>query len=288
MFDEGLGNSARQGIWATDSGHEVWCDLNGFNSASVQPIRFGGNNGSRFTYNAFMPFIAEASKKSAPTSMGAMQIYNGDGSTSYFDYNYYGSDSTGSDVTVANSYAWGSDSWAAVLADMPRQADDPLSFDWTSAGLLKRLLAKYVPATSGDADGRNPTEFMSVATGVENSEFTVDATEYPAPTLSSISVTPSTTTATFNVSTDTELGHIHWMVCPSAETPTDIDDMEAGAYHPTALDGGWLHSAVGATGSAKAGSISGLTSGTTYRLCISQRAAWANKTIHTSTTFTTT
>lgn len=285
MFDEGVGNSDRQGWWCTDGGHEVDCSCNGFFTSSIQPVRFGGNNGSKFNYNSYVPHVNERAKASTPAALGQLQIYNGDGSPSYVDFNYYGTDSTGSDVTISNSYSWASDSWAQITAAVPAADTDPLTIDWTSPGLFKRLLAAHTPAASGNADGRTPNAVISIPDGVEASEMVVDPAIYPAPTHSGASVTPGTTTASASVTTDTELWPLNWIVVPASETPS-FEEVEACADHPAALDGGWAHCPLDGAASPKSISMANLASGTDYKLCLAQRAGWANKTL-TTVNFTT-
>jgi hypothetical protein len=141
----------------------------------------------------------------------------------------------------------------------------------------------------GTGTASTGTATATETNGVSTHNTSIPWAIYARPVLSSVTVTPGSTSASATFSTNTGNGNAFWIATTSTTTPT-WEFVRAGIDASTSTATAWGKVAITATGAQSIPSITGLTAGTGYNLYLAQLDAngIGNPSLVSATAFTTT
>ena len=254
--------------------------------ASLRSYNPGKTNGFRTEYSATIPNDskslpfggAEAGHRydGGVTSAGSQlhHCFFGD----YLDNGYHSNIS----VTACNKVKqWSAATLTSRLPAYPIAATD-------GPYTMSEFIDLFEPQSGTPLDGRGPWPMVSLAAGEEHSNFVLDATLVPAPVLSGLSVSPSSSSFSATVQTTVDLNPIYWAVVPQGTSVTDYNAIKKRRI-PGALDYGFATVGINQTGSniAISGSGGSLSGSTTYQLVLFQENGWTRRSAILTSTFST-
>lgn len=175
---------------------------------------------------------------------------------------------------IVDSSSWDAAAYTAAFPDW--------YFSVSYVPTLQEMLAVIgKPASGGAAAGKGPRVTFS---GAERSSYVLAV---PAPTLSSLVITPTETGFSGTVQTDTDLQAIWWAVIPTAAgTPTAREIKTRRISGALGYGDVWVNAGQTATNIALA-LASGLSASTGYKLAIYQDNGWSVQSAVTVSAFTT-
>ena len=238
--------------------------------------------------NSTIEYCATIPSEQAPSipygSGEAALLVQGTTSNNHVSNSFFGAYATSGATETNLAQVKGFANEAALTTALPAYPVDDADGPYTMA----EFLDLFAVTASGALDGMGPAQMVSLADGVDRSEFTMDDTLVPTPTLSSASTPSGSTSFTSTVQTDVDFNPIYWAVVPTGTSVTDYQDIKYRRIS-AAVDHGFSLVAKGntATNITLTGTSGALTSSTTYDLVMFQENGWSKRSAITTKTFTT-